>query len=74
MGRQLSGAPSTRHMASENQHPWVSGVLFLFFVFLRTRASVLLNSLDWHMAHKKLCTSDLESLKTFRKLYVKFIH
>lgn len=35
---------------------------------------MLLNALDSRMAHKKLYTSSLESLKTFKKFYVKFLH
>lgn len=35
---------------------------------------MLLNALDNRMAHKKLYTSSLESLKTFKKFDVKFLH
>lgn len=74
MGTQLSGAPPTRSMALENQHPWASAFYLFVFLLLRTWASVLVNSLDCHMAHRKLYTSSVESLKTFKKFYVKFLH
>lgn len=74
MGTQLSGAPPTRNMALENQHPWASAFYLFVFLLLRTWVSVLLNSLDCHMAHRKLYTSSVESLKTFKKFYVKFLH